>query len=751
MPFAGLVDKELYNVFSISNDGQTTAKVRFAGYFGNVNGIATAVNPVHDEVTATIDEPFEWMTKDQTYALPDSGNVIQFLCEEGDSLRFYEDLAEVRMQAFRDTNVSKPVAMTTSAATLENGKWRVKRIWNDNPLYYDAYYYPKPMLACAAHNADFIEIGDFTTAKYILVAWVPQWRIEQTHALGAYARYVKDQRDNNGKDTIAVHMRVRVSTQIGELGHPWVSDAKPNCTAEVVADPVRRWQCPDHMWFKNTQMGELHLGKGRLQSLTPHNQKWFKEYGVDFTADVIPIVQSLISYSGDVYAAPVSVSAYPWMVNITTLNTLRKTDSSLKLPPPLENWGLAWWKAWNMKELKKYLQKMVAANFNSLIPLPSIAGGETEMFTYLGYYYGATLFNSSGRCGLLDGKAAAALEDTIVFWNQSTTRIAWDKTTGILQPRVAYPVHREIFEEWRSQPKKENPLEEPIFMMGDTHTWDFGNPQLLEQPGFSFENGFGSDLVKIYPPTGVAQVSAMMVGLHRENPHRDSSKAYHALLHAIAFNDRLHVNDPFVKDSGPQGGVSGYRSAKYTMEYIGQGATRDFYTDMMDQVMFMGYPVPQYASYGLLEKYNPMQIVFNEIMFKNVPVTEALERACTIINYATRPPCDSSHWRAKLQPDHEDNKADVIFEWREDKNLTCRDDLFGAKALPDIVINAVPLATIATQSKMAQAIIGISTIGIIFEVTLGAFFVWKRHAQVIRAAALTPSLFILFGTGNANR
>lgn len=326
---------------------------------------------------------------------------------------------------------------------------------------------------------DFIEVGDFKTATYILVAWVPQWRIELTHAVGAYAQYVKQMRNAAGKDTIAVHIRMRVSVDVGAPGHPWVSQAKPNCT-----ETAPKWQCPDHIWFKNSQMGELHLGKRRLQSLTPHNQNWFKTKGVDFSADVLPIVQSLVSYSGDVYAAPVSISANPWMVNITTLNALKAIDPTFKLPPPLEEWGSAWWKAWNMDTFKTYLKKMIAAGYDELLPLPSLAGGETEMFTYFGYYYGATLFNPAGRCGL-DEKAVRSVEETFIFWN---------KTKGILQPRVTYPEHQVAFDKWKLQDPV-NPLDEPMYFMGDTHTWSFGDPTKKPQPGFSFENGFGTDLV----------------------------------------------------------------------------------------------------------------------------------------------------------------------------------------------------------------------------------------------------------------
>ncbi|KAJ3033264.1 hypothetical protein HDV00_006554 [Rhizophlyctis rosea] len=206
---------QLYTRFTLSNNGSPTMRVRFAGYLGNVDGTRATVTPATDDN-------------------PDTGALIQWLCEDTDSLRFYPDLADVRIQAFRDANVGIPVPLQRTDAVFSDGIWQINRIWG-GPKYYDAYLYPHPELACAAHNADYIEIGDFNTASYILVAWMPQWRIEQTHATGAYAPYVKQTRDANYKDTIAVHMRIRVSLDIGDVGTPWVSEARPNCTAAILA------------------------------------------------------------------------------------------------------------------------------------------------------------------------------------------------------------------------------------------------------------------------------------------------------------------------------------------------------------------------------------------------------------------------------------------------------------------------------------------------------------------------------------
>lgn len=63
---------------------------------------------------------------------------------------------------------------------------------------------------------------------------------------------------------------------------------------------------------------------------------------------------------------------------------------------------------------------------------------------------------------------------------------------------------------------------------------------------------------------------------------RDKTFAYDALIAAIARNVRLHVNTPNgVPEYGTLGGVSGFRSARYTPEYKGQGTARTFYDGLL--------------------------------------------------------------------------------------------------------------------------------------------------------------------------
>ena len=78
-------------------------------------------------------------------------------------------------------------------------------------------------------------------------------------------------------------------------------------------------------------------------------------------------------------------------------------------------------------------------------------------------------------------------------------------------------------------------------------------------------------------------MSASLVGMYNSNGVRDGDIAYDAMLVAIARNDRLHVNNPVVAKYGPAGGVSGYKSAKYTPEYIAQGSVRAFYDDLLGE------------------------------------------------------------------------------------------------------------------------------------------------------------------------
>ncbi|KAJ3050460.1 Gamma-aminobutyric acid type B receptor subunit 2 [Rhizophlyctis rosea] len=712
-------------------DEHTACHLVFAGYVGWKNGTQLAPPRPIDDQPQIPNDPWSYETLGQTYAGPDTGLAAQWLCEEGDPLRHYGDLRSIRIQPYRDTNVSIPLPMDTTTAMYENGFWKIDPIWGQPRRFADSYHFPHPTLICAVHNADFIEIGDPKQADYTLIVWAPFWRIEQIHVTAAYADWVKQRRRADGTYGVAVHLRTRVEGAIGTEGSPWVSKAIPNCT-----DTDPKWQCPDHIWFKDSQMGELHLGKNRLASLTKYTQKSFKQAGfnVDISLDFLPVIQPLVTYTGQIYAIPVSVDLYPWMFNKTTL-----TDLNLKLPPPHADWGGSWWSAWNMTVFKDYLKIMSDNGYKDLLPLPSSTAGETEMFSYVGFPYGATLFNTDGRCGL-DEAAERALNETLIWWKD---------TPGVLQPRVIYPNvgQAEAFEEWKNAPLKD-PLEERLWSMGDVFTWAFGDPNCCgkQQPGVSFENGFGNDLIKCKAYSLPLTVRSLDNTYAQCDISIPTDGPYDALLVAIARNNRLHVNAPTVAKYGPAGGVSGYKSAKYTQEYIAQGDIRGFYDDLLDQVVFMGHPLSQYPSYGLLEEYNPMQLAFNEILFKNVSAKEAVQRACVKINYATMPPCGEDFWYVVLEEDPNRNVGHVTYKWRDNHTALCRSDLSGAKQLPAPLVDAVPTTYIASGSSIGRWMIALSILAMLWELILFAGFMWYRSAPVIRAASITASGLILIGS-----
>ncbi|KAJ3034904.1 hypothetical protein HDV00_004547 [Rhizophlyctis rosea] len=132
-------------------------------------------------------------------------------------------------------------------------------------------------------------------------------------------------------------------------------------------------------------------------------------------------------------------------------------------------------------------------------------------------------------------------------------------------------------------------------------------------------------------------------------------------------------------------------------------------------------------------------------MFKNITAAQAIDRACRIINFATRPACNASFWDTTLIRDTKSNQLTVNFSYVENYENLCRTNLAAAQAPPPALVNYAPSMTIASQSPVGQAMIGLSVAGIIVQVVLMVLVILKRKARVIRAAAFVPSVIILFG------
>ncbi|KAJ3032663.1 hypothetical protein HDV00_007278, partial [Rhizophlyctis rosea] len=124
---------------------------------------------------------------------------------------------------------------------------------------------------------------------------------------------------------------------------------------------------------------------------------------------------------------------------------------------------------------------------------------------------------------------------------------------------------------------------------------------------------------------------------------------------------------------------------------------------------------------------------------------EVITRACTIINYATRPPCDSSYWKASLIRNAGNNKVTVNYTYVDDYLDLCRPSLALAQAPPPAVKDYTTSMIIGSQSSVGRALIGVSSFGLIIVVTLMIVFLVKRDAKVIRAAALGLSMIIFTG------
>jgi len=498
IPIASLPIQNRWDTFVWVNPGPTAAKMRWSIYYGNTNGLSNTVNwkdPADSQVVPT---DLQYLSMNQTYELPDTLNVAQWVCEATESPRGYQDLADVTILPWRETNGSASrVLLSMKNAHFDHGIWIFHQLWGVPDYTTDAYRFPHPALACAVHNADYIEVGDFGNAKRILVVWVPLLRIDLTHAIGAYATYVKNSRVN-GVDTVAVHMRMRA----GQTFEWAFSEQVTDCSMVNKTDPKSwHWKCPDHIWFQDRQMGSLLTALNQLAPLNELNQDYFKKNGYDVAMNILPAAKELVMYSGVMYALPVVMYLFPWQMRISAMDMLKAAHPSWKKPPPQDDWGEAWWEAWNMDTFKTYMEELhklyqaKGVNETKLLPFP-VNQEDTEYFTYLGFNYGASVLNVTGRCGLNE-RAVKTLNDTLIHWYKS----------GMMQQRLVVDTDKDKFELWKNATPKANPLVEYAFTYLDERLAN-------DQPGFTYSEAYNPGIFyPIYPPTGIGKVISYMVGI----------------------------------------------------------------------------------------------------------------------------------------------------------------------------------------------------------------------------------------------
>ncbi|KAJ3056375.1 Gamma-aminobutyric acid type B receptor subunit 2 [Rhizophlyctis rosea] len=472
---------------------------------------------------------------------------------------------------------------------------------------------------------------------------------------------------------------------------------------------------------------------------------------------MMPAIDKLVYYSGDYYGLPVQVEHVDWHIHWDAVKYLRSIG--MRAPPPIDNWAGNWWDEWNMEEFTKIAVALYESpkQYRNIIPFPA-GSGATPFFQYVVSAWGATMLDGKGRCGL-DDYAERAINETFIKW------LSYE---GMMQPRIPFNKNaneEKSWSDWLGAKKLAEPWKEPIFV---SHTYESATPETAIV-GFSLQTAWGSlaeydshgnkidehiRFWKMYPPTGIAQIKGTIAGMARTSVNK--TIAHEALMGAIARNKRLHANVALRFDRvwGQTAAVSGYVSAFQLPDYIMATKQPDYGAykpailsdeQILKRAAFAGYPVQQYPSFGLIQPYDPMNLMFNEIQYKGASAKEAIERACQTINWVTMPPCGPDNWEPYLVDDATTNKASLHYRWKADKNDTCREDVSKAKALPTPVVAAAPLAYTSVSSSPAKGMMALQIIGILLELIFMALFFWKRNSPVIRAASRIPSMLIFIG------
>ncbi|KAJ3053246.1 hypothetical protein HK097_004723 [Rhizophlyctis rosea] len=750
--------KQFYPTFDTFEMQHTIANVKltidYAGFIGTYD--AYSVAPPPPPVT-TIDQPFTYLTEGKSQKGVDTKEVIQWVCSINAPAMSYPDLTGVMISGWRDTNISIPMAMTMTDAVYANELWNIQDM-DRGPTTLDAYSYPHPAYACAMHNADYMEIGnaEIVGPDNLIVFWAPEQRADAAHLTAALASYVKATRDENGTDTVAFHIRYRPDPFYG-IEYDWVQILGVDCSDEYVKGPnyrTLRHRCPDVIFFKDEQMGWLKTGQNMLLSMNSLEREYFKKNGFLASLSILPLLQKYTVYSEENYAIPYALYFDAWLINKNTVNNVIK----MPMPPDgttagTNQWGSAWWETWNIKKLNEYIDAMYAKGINNIFPLTT--GGETKWSTFLGFPYGASVLNSTGRCGL-DESMEQALTETIVYWKSKSNWVngidsqkysksndpAMQHIPGVLPWRGTYPSYgpnAEDFEVWRAREPLEDPSKEPIFSWKDTFNMDPPN-QVRTFEGFAFDYGYGAGgtYTRIYPPTGAGYMGAKLMGIARST--RNSTRTYEILMAAFARNKRFQVNCPNMGLNNV-GGVSGYLGIKDIAEFKQQG--KSFYDGMIDHSIAVGTPAAQSMSYGRIAIKNPMQVAWNDILYKDKPVADSLARACKIINANTKPPCTASDLEPFLEDDIKSNAATLKFEWKADRG--CNENLPNSAKKPVPLAAAVPTVFVSTESGIAKAMTALAGACMVIIFLIILMFFHKRDSPPIRAASRLFSNLILLG------
>ncbi|KAJ3033520.1 hypothetical protein HDV00_006304 [Rhizophlyctis rosea] len=731
-----------------STTTSTNQQIAFCGYFGYADGVPKPIGPpVAPAFPIPNDIPFEYTTK-AIFPGGAIGNQTFWICPDNMPVIEYPDLASVNVQAWRDTNISIPVPMDMSTAGYTNGFYNFVAMYESNTRRVDAYLWPHPGYICGMPNADYIEIGNLTQAgpDNLIVVWAPETSADVAHLLAAFSYYVLNTR-NNGTDTVAFHVRTRVNPFYGRE-YAWIQLADQICSDSVLKNVNNtRWQCPDLILFKDEQMGWLKTGKDALISLAGLERAYFKQTGFMASLQILPMLSRYTVYSEANYAVPYAVNFEPWVVNGATLTAL-----GLPMPPTGSNantWGTAWWETWNITTLNTYIDKMYYAGYSNLLPLPCEDGGETKFATYLGFSFGASVLNADGRCGL-DDSMVKALNNTIVRWRQMSnwtygiasplySKNGTKFTPGVLPWREEYPssIPQPTLYEWLNTPPLDDPFKEPLFTFKDPTNFPY--PYALQTfSGFAMKTGYGPTYTRIYPPTGAGYMGAKLLGVAKSS--RNTTRAYDALMVSFARHKRFQVNCPSMY-SNNAGGVSGYQGVTSISEWAFTG--KSFYDGLIDHTVAVGTPAAQGMSYGQIALRNPMQMAFNDILYKNMSIAAALDRACVIINATTKPPCQTSDLVPYLVDDVTANAATLQFKWKD--NRDCNENLPNSAAIPAPLTGAVSTAYVSTESGLAKAMMALAAACMIIIFLLFLMFQHKRNTPPIRAASRVFSNLILIG------
>ncbi|KAJ3299994.1 hypothetical protein HK104_005487 [Borealophlyctis nickersoniae] len=314
-------------------------------------------------------------------------------------------------------------------------------------------------------------------------------------------------------------------------------------------------------------------------------------------------------------------------------------ELNLPLPPPYGNLPRSEWTWKKLVEYTKILKKNTTVDFPFFFPTGGLR--EDYMLANIARSYGAGLANGDMSCGLTSQRFIDAYKEVI-----APLYIGNDAATPP-------PFAPETLAKWKGKPVPQNPLD---------FDWDLANYIDWYEPstlgyryGFRMKEIGGCDGSPggecVYYPAqlmGFHKGSTTFLGgtgfiLNRYGDHLDEGWEFlERLTNAKEYDYMVLAN--LAARAGPT------YDDLLTDPRLANDPMQKFIATQLRNAVPPRYPLTALKIEGKIEDRDPFRMLFRETVLQNVPIEDAVKRACAVYDDLLLPDCDDTFIAYDVQP-----------------------------------------------------------------------------------------------------